>query len=44
MIADAEVVDSRLDDPAERRVQLLRTTVVLTECGGEEPDADAGRR
>jgi hypothetical protein len=44
VIADAEVVDSRLDDLAERRTQLFRTAVVLTECGREEPDADAGRR
>jgi hypothetical protein len=36
MVADAEVVDSRLGDPTESGLQLLWIPVVLIEGRGEE--------
>jgi hypothetical protein len=40
VIADAQVIDTRVASENERRLQLLRTAGALTDRR-EEPDADA---
>ena len=44
VIADAQVVDARVGDPSERRLQLLRTAAERFSDWREEPDADASHR